>query len=216
MLVAYTDKIWRIIVKECKIKYSWEEVQNEYDSGMSWRELKEKYGFNSHTLQKYRKDGTLKSRTISESLRLEHKKNPDRHLHTEETKRKISASRTLYLKEHPDQVPYLLNHYSKGDSYPERYFAELFAAENIDLKHHLQIGLYQLDFYNLESMIDIEIDGDQHYLDQRIVKSDIRRTEFLEDLGWKVFRIKWSDYQKLSTEERKLLVDRIRNMVSAN
>ena len=38
--------------------------------------------------------------------------------HTEETKRKISEIRKKYLFENPDKVPYLLNHYSKGESYP--------------------------------------------------------------------------------------------------
>lgn len=200
-------------MREYKCKYNWEEIQKEYDSGMSWRDLMKKYGFGWQLYSKYKKRGILKSRTMSESTKLDHKKNPDRYLHTEETKKKISLSRTKYLKEHPDQVPYLLNHYSKGDSYPERYFKELFEVEKIDLKHHTQIGLYQLDFYNLECKLDIEIDGDQHHLDKRIAESDIRRTKFLESQGWKVFRVKWSDYQKLPMEERKLLVDRIRKMI---
>jgi hypothetical protein len=38
--------------------------------------------------------------------------------HTEEEKLKISLSRKKYLEEHPDKVPYKLNHHSK-QSYPE-------------------------------------------------------------------------------------------------
>jgi len=203
-------------MREYKSKYNWEEIQKEYDSGVSWRDIMKKHGFGWWLFAKYKKRGILKSRTKSESLKLDRKKNPDRYLRSEETRKKISISRSKYLNEHPDQVPYLLNHYSKGDSYPERYFKELFEVEKIDLKHHLQIGLYQLDFYNLESKIDIEIDGDQHHLDKRIAESDIRRTEFLESQGWKVFRVKWSDYQKLPMEERRLLVDRIRKMIIIN
>jgi very-short-patch-repair endonuclease len=195
-------------------KYNWEEIQKKYESGMSWRELMKEYGFCWATFEKYKKLGILKSRTKTESLILDHKKNPSRYIPTDETKKKISLSRSKYLKEHPDQVPYLLNHYSKGDSYPERYFKELFEVEKIDLKHHTQIGLYQLDFYNLECKIDIEIDGDQHHLDKRIAESDIRRTEFLESQGWKVFRVKWSDYQKLPMDARKELIDKIRKMVT--
>lgn len=200
-------------MEKYKSKYNWEEIQKEYDSGMSWRELKDKYGFSWATFQKYREKGVIKSRSTSDSIKLDHKKNPDRYIHTEATKKKISLKRKKYLEEHPDQVPYLLNHYSKGDSYPEKYFKELFEVEKIDLKHHLQVGLYQLDFYNIECKIDIEVDGEQHYLDKRIVESDIRRTEFLEKQGWKVFRIRWSEYQKLPMDERKKLIDKIRNML---
>lgn len=45
--------------------------------------------------------------------------------------------------------------------------------------------------------IDLEIDGDQHHLDPRIVESDERRNAYLTGLGWKIIRIRWSDYQKL-------------------
>lgn len=194
-------------------EYNWKEIQEKYNSGMSWRDLIKEYGFSWSAFTKYSKLGIIVSRTKSDSLKLAHEKKPEKYIHTEETKQKISISRSKYLKEHPDQVPYLLNHYSKGDSYPERYFKELFEVEKIDLKHHLQIGLYQLDFYNLKSMLDIEIDGDQHHLDKRIVESDIKRTTFLESKGWKVFRIKWSEYQKLPMNERKLLIDKIRKMI---
>lgn len=60
-----------------------------------------------------------------------------------------------------------------------------------------QIHTYHLDFALVSEKIDIEIDGDQHYLDERIVKNDIRRNAYLENHGWKVIRIKWSDYKKL-------------------
>jgi very-short-patch-repair endonuclease len=196
-----------------KSKYNWEEIQKKYDSGMSWRELMKEYGFGWKIFDKWKKRGFLKSRSKSEANILDHKKNPERYKHSKETKKKLSEIRTKYLKEHPDQVPYLLNHYSRGDSYPERYFKELFEVEKIDLKHHTQIGIYQLDFYNLECKLDIEIDGDQHHLDKRIVESDIRRTEFLESQGWRVFRVKWSEYQKLPMDARKELIDKIRKMI---
>lgn len=60
-------------------------------------------------------------------------------------------------------------------------------------------------------MIDIEVDGDQHYLDDRIVESDKRRNKYLKDLGWSIVRIKWSDYQKLNKNEKKKY---IRDLVS--
>ena len=67
-----------------------------------------------------------------------------------------------------------------------------------------------LSICDLDRKVDIEIDGDQHYLDKRIKQSDIERDNYLQSLGWKVVRIKWSDYQKLSTEDRKKVIASIR------
>ena len=114
---------------------------------------------------------------------------------SEETKKKISQSRIKYLRENPDMVPYRLNHYSQGRSYPEEYWKGVLDSNGISYIEQLQIGPYQLDF--AIGNIDLEIDGYQHYLDERIVASDKRRNEYLENLGWKIIRIKWSNYKKM-------------------
>lgn len=119
-----------------------------------------------------------------------------------ETKNKISKSRKKYLQENPDKVPYKLNHSSK-ESYPEKYFNELFINENIKVERYYYIGLYELDFCIVDKKIDIEIDGEQHYVDERIKKSDINRNKFLENLGWTIIRIRWRDYQRLSSDDKR-------------
>lgn len=132
--------------------------------------------------------------------------------HTSESKLKTSMAMKNYLKEHPDKVPYLLNHSSKI-SYPEQYFIDVFRNEHIDLKYHKQIGLYQLDFYNEEKHIDIEIDSEQHYTDQKIVESDKLRNEFLKQKGWSVFRIRWSEYKSCTQEEKEKIIDTIKQLI---
>lgn len=74
------------------------------------------------------------------------------------------------------------------------------------------IHTYQLDFALVEEKINIEIDGDQHYLDQRIIKSDKRRTEYLETHGWKIIRIRWSEYKKLVDKQDKM--DYVNNIIN--
>jgi len=124
--------------------------------------------------------------------------------HTAETKKKLSELRIKYLQENPEMVPYKLNHKSKGPSYPEMYWKEILDYNNIIYSQEYPIGLYQLDFAILEYKIDLEIDGDQHYLDKKIMESDIRRNKYLENLGWTIIRIKWSDYKKiLSLSDRQ-------------
>lgn len=144
------------------------------------------------------------AKTLSESI-----KGKPGHKHTEASKQKISTARKRYLSEHPDRVPYLINHSSKI-SYPEQYFIDLFVAEHIDLKYHLQFSKYELDFYNEEKKIDVEIDGEQHYLDKRIYQSDRDRDKFMSDNGWTVKRIRWSDYKKLTIEEKSKIINDIK------
>lgn len=62
---------------------------------------------------------------------------------SEEQKKKISESRKKYLEEHPDKIPYVMNHSSKV-SYPEKYFMEV--LKDLPIKYNYQVGLYQLDF----------------------------------------------------------------------
>ena len=131
--------------------------------------------------------------------------------HTEETKKLISKKRIEYLAANPDKVPYLLNHYSKGPSYPEKYFRQILDNNNITYETEKRIGLYSLDF--CIGSIDLEIDGEQHYVDERIVKSDIKRTEYLQQIGYAIIRIRWSYYKKLNkTDQIKFVEDLINKL----
>lgn len=125
-----------------------------------------------------------------------------------------SLKKKKFLKENPDKIPYLLNHSSKI-SYPEKYFKELFDSLKINLEFQYSLYPYFLDFAKIESKIDIEIDGGQHTYDKRIVEHDKKRNDYLEKLGWKIIRIKWSEYKKMSYNERcqfvKDLVSKLEN-----
>ena len=134
--------------------------------------------------------------------------------HSSETKKKLSEIRIKFLSENPDKVPYLLNHSSK-ESYPEKYFTELFLKENIKVEKFYQIGLYELDFCIPDLKIDIEIDGEQHFCDKKIIESDIKRTKFLEENGWKVIRIRWSKFQKLSYEDKSKFIVELKNEIGS-
>ena len=50
------------------------------------------------------------------------------------------------------------------------------------------LGKYIVDFYSAEAKLVIELDGSQHYEDDKIVK-DAERTAFLESYGLTVLRI---------------------------
>lgn len=112
-----------------KCKFDWIEIQKYYDEGHTWREISKEFGVTQSALLKAKKRGEFNTTTRSEAMKLASAKNP--RTHTEETKQKLSQIRKQYLKDNPDKVPYLLNHYSKGESYPEKYFSECFQGTNI-------------------------------------------------------------------------------------
>lgn len=132
---------------------------------------------------------------------------------SEETKKKISLGRKRFLDDHPEMVPFKLNHSSK-QSYPERYFQIIFYKENIDLKYHLQVKRYELDFYNKEKKRYVEIDGEQHFTSKYMINHDIERNEFLKNLGWIGMRIRWSEYKSSPIDKRKQIIENIRNFVN--
>lgn len=177
-------------------RYDWSLIQKDHDDGMTWRQLQEKYGVTSASITSAKKRGCFISRNKSEALKLV----PGRPL-TEETKQKLSIARKKYLKENPDKVPYKLNHYSKGQSYPEKYFEKWLINEGIDFVPEKQISIYSIDFFI--GTIALEIDGEQHYVDERIVKSNFYRDEYLKSIGIETIRIRWSHYQKLSDNGKK-------------
>ena len=137
--------------------------------------------------------------------------------HTNEEKEHLSVLRKEYLKNNPDKVPYLLNHHSK-QSYPEKYFEKIFSNDDVlcKLKKEFKVGLYSLDFAFPEIKFYIEIDGEQHYLDERIIEHDKIRNEVLEKMGWYGIRIRWSEYQRKSFDERSILISNIKNYVNGN
>ena len=169
-------------------------------------------GTNQYT--KAKELGLPKPEISDESRKKRSDANKRRPPMSEETKKKISKSRIKFLRENPHMVPYKLNHYSKGRSYAEEYWKTILDSNNLTYDEQYQIGPYQLDFAFVTDKIDLEIDGDQHHLDQRVVKSDIRRNEYLGTLGWKTIRIKWSDYQKLV--DKKTFVDGIISQLSGS
>lgn len=185
-------------------KYNWKQIQDFYNENKTWADVQEKFGMSSAAIDKAQKRGDFVSRSRSDAISLSQRKNP--RTVTPETRLKISNARKKFLKENPDMVPYKLNHRHIKESYPEKYFKECFSDKFVS---QYRVGLYELDFADLENRIDIEIDGEQHHVDPRIVEHDIVRNEFLIARGWSVLRIRWSIFTKSSIDERQFIVNEI-------
>ena len=166
--------------------------------------------------QKYIKssNGAIKARengrefVVSEITRQKLSRATSGRRHSQRTKENLSRTRKAYLAAHPDKVPYRLNHYSKGPSVPEQYFATVFESRGLLFETQKQIGLYNLDFA-FANMRAVEIDGEQHYVDRRIVIHDEKRTNVLAQLGWSIKRVRWSEYQKKTLIERQQYCDEL-------
>lgn len=132
--------------------------------------------------------------------------------HSEETKAKISAARKKYLSEHPEKVPFKLNHSSK-ESYPEKYFRKWLKKENLLEAQELQIDRYTLDFAWPDKKIYLEIDGSQHKLDW-MQEHDKIRANYLSNLGWKcIGRVDWPWYKALSKKEKHYYLAKIKEAI---
>ncbi len=190
---------------------NWKEIQLFYNDNKTWKDIKCNFNLSYGTISKAKKLGLFKSRSKSEANVISNKLKPRKH--SEETKKKISEIRKKYLQENPDKVPYKLNHSSK-ESYPEKYFTSVFKNEEIDVVKSFYIGIYELDFSIPDKKIDIEIDGSQHYYDEKIIESDKRRNKFLEDDGWDIIRVNWSEYQKLSFLEKREYILNLKNYIN--
>lgn len=193
-------------------RYDWDKIQYDMTNGMSYSEISRKYGCSDSAILDAKRRGQITTLSRSQAMIICNKKYPRKH--SQETKDKISLIRKEYLRKHPDKVPYLLNHHSNGYSYPEKYFIILFKKEGINLTKKYRVGLYQLDFADINKKLDIEIDGDQHIYDKRIVKHDIERTNNLKKKGWKTYRILWSDYQKKNFEEKVEVINNLKEFLN--
>lgn len=188
------------------MKYNIDLIQKDYDDGLSYNGLHSKYGVSLCQLWKWRTAGKLKIRSASEAAALYRKGRIFRH--TQSTKNRLSLIRKEFIKNNPDKVPYLMNHSSK-ESYPESYFTEIFKQYNIKVEREFKLETYRLDFAVLDKKIDIEIDGNQHYDDPKIVEHDKVRNQTIEALGWKILRIRWSYYQQMTFDQKKQFIEEL-------
>ena len=124
------------------------------------------------------------------------------HIMTDEIKKKISETQK---KNYTGRSRYATAREHRC-SYAESYFIECFT----DAVKQLHVDRYFLDFAWPDVKIYIEIDGEQHYVDQRIIEHDKVRTQRLHDIGWRLLtRIRWSEFQKLDQLEKENMVFRL-------
>ncbi len=208
MEILYTMLICQYCSKECKNSNSHKNHESRCPKNADRTYVNGKLGKKGRNHWMKAKDDGIPY-LISDETRAKFRKSSAGRVHTEETKRKLSEIRKKFIEENPDKVPYLLNH-SSNISYPEQYFMECFKDIKENIEFQYKIFRYSLDFANPKEKLYLEIDGDQHYLDKRIVEHDIRRTQKLKDAGWSGVRLRWSEFKKLNEDQKKEKILEIR------
>jgi len=78
------------------------------------------------------------------------------------------------------------------------------------------IGRYIADFYCPELMLVIEVDGANHFFDEKSLKYDVERQKFLESQGIKVLRISNTDIKENLNEVMNCIYNECKGKASAN
>lgn len=166
---------------------SWDKIQCSYDNGSTWREIKKEFGLHTALLSRAKSEGLLKYRTKSQANRISKKVG---HLHSQDTKEKLSLNQSNYLTNNPDKHPW--RKHSKFVSVPCEHFKSILSDRGIQFEEEFQPGQgrnYSIDI-SLGNKIGIEINGNQHYQKDGSLKPYYKeRQDFLETIGWTIINV---------------------------
>ena len=133
--------------------------------------------------------------------------------HTEETKKKISAS---MKKAHEEGRAHNIGEcrWNNEPSYPEQWFMKVLKNEfsfekDKDYKMEFPFHKFSLDFAWPDRKICIEIDGEQHERFQEQKNRDIEKDKLLKEEGWKELRKSWQDI----FNNPKSFIEEVRNII---
>ena len=174
---------------------NWKEVQERHNNGILLSEIPREFNFSYTTLLKAIKLGLFK--VVNTEIH--------------NNKRRKSASLAL-KKAHSEGRHIGWGHINnkKERSYPEEFFVKVLKKNGIWDKYKVlekvQVNKYTLDFVLVELKLNIEIDGQQHFRNEKSIEHDKKRNDFLIRKGWKVYRIAWIEMIKNPKKEIDLLL----------
>ena len=172
-------------------RYDWDEVQRLYDTGLSYKALRNAIGINNQTLVKASKRGVFKPRSLSDASKIGATKIDQSTLWTPERRNRQSEAKKKLYKEHPEKHPNRkLANNRQQMSYPEKLVYDWLTTQSIEFIHQRKIDKYYVDF-NIGSLC-IEVDG--KYFHNK--ESDIKRDKIITDLGFTIRRVSASNIIK--------------------
>jgi very-short-patch-repair endonuclease len=172
-------------------RYDWGEVQELYDTGLSYKELRKAIGVTNQTLVKASKRGVFNPRSLSDASKIGASKIDQSTLWTPERRKLQSEAKKKLYKEHPEKHPNRkLANNRQQMSYPEKLVYDWLTNQSIEFIHQRKIDKYYVDF-NIGSLC-IEVDG--KYFHHK--EYDIKRDKIITDLGFTIRRVSASNIIK--------------------
>lgn len=162
-------------------------INEDYENCLSLGEICKKYNISSKSyVSNYVLSGG--TRSLSESIKIAHKKYRESFKHTEETKKKMREKRLAWMKANPEKTAWRL----KNMSYPEKCFQKILEDNGLDKKYLIyreySVFPYFIDFAFVDEKVAVEIDGSQHLENER-KNRDNEKDKLLASNGWRVLRI---------------------------
>lgn len=173
---------------------NWDDIQCEYNLGLSTREVMEKFKIKRYILSKAIKDGKFKPRTTSEAAKLAFKlgKRNNSYWTHDQRKKQSDLKKKLY-QEYPEKHPNrkVCGNFNKL-TYPEKLVYTFFKNNNVEFTSHEPLicgnKTYWPDFIINKKLI-IEIDGEKWHSSIEQKKKDNARDLVIESYGYKIIRL---------------------------
>ena len=170
------------------VNVDWAAAQVLYDGGMSTRELAKTIKVARGTIDRAIRDGSLRSRSRSEAMKLVATTEFQRAMWTPERRAAQAIRKRKLLAKHPELHP---NRILAGNrqrmSYPERLAFDALTRAEVKFEHNARVKRYYVDF--LVGTIGIEVDGEQWHDRAREEKRDA----VIATQGVRVVRFKAKD-----------------------
>lgn len=92
--------------------------------------------------------------------------------------------------------------------YPEMCVRLYLETKNIPFEQEAKFGMFRSDFYFKEFNLTLEVDGSQHWTDQKVIDRDRRKESFLlDEFGVRTIRIRAIDFVKLRKDDQIAFLD---------
>jgi very-short-patch-repair endonuclease len=173
----------------------WNQIQESYNSGLSTREIMEKYKINRYDLERARENNQFIPRSLSESAKMAHKmgKTKNSTEWSDERRKKQSELKKKLYKEHPEMHPNrkLCGNYNKL-TYPEKLAYTFFSENNIKFSSHEPVKCGDTTFFPdflLDNKMIIEIDGERWHSSISQKERDENRDTIIKSFGYNIIRI---------------------------
>ena len=168
-------------------------IIEEYNSGISFRDLIIKYPSNFGTIKRFLEDNNVHIRNEKEVKDIMYKITP-RSRHSEETKLKLSENKKQFFKENPDKHPWKKD--TKFKSVPCENFKKV--LDELDIKYLPEYTpsderAFSIDISLPQYKIAIEVNGNQHYNKDGTLKQYYQeRHDFISNLGYEIYELHYS------------------------